>query len=82
MATFAGGNDEQLAAGAAIGGLASLIGPTTSHAAALSAKYIGIKCGALGALKTGICMGLASNPWLAGLAVIGGIGYMIHKANK
>lgn len=78
MAQFTGQNDEQFAAGAAIGGAASLIGPTAIG----TAKVIAVKCGALGALKTGIGVGLTINPLFAGIALIGGAGYLIYKACK
>ncbi len=78
MAQFTGQNDEQFAAGVAIGGAASLIGPTAVGAA----KVVAVKLGALGALKTGIGVGLAVNPIFAGFALLGGAGYLIYKACK
>lgn len=78
MAQFTGQNDEQFAAGAAIGGAASLIGPTAAGAA----KVAAVKLGALGALKAGIGVGLAVNPFFAGAALVGGAGYLIYKACK
>ncbi len=78
MANFTGGNDEQLAAGAAIGGSAQILGTTATGVA----KYVAVKCGALGAMKTGILGTLALNPILGTLAAIGGIGYLLHKKLK
>lgn len=75
MAQFTGGNDERLAAGAAIGGGASFLGPTAVSAA----KFIGLK---VGILKTGIGLGLSVNPFVAAAALIGGAGYLIYKACK
>ena len=76
MAQLTGLNDKQFAAGAAIGGAASLMGPTAVGAA----KVAAVKLGALGALKTGIGVGLAVNPIFAGIALVGGAGYLIYKA--
>ncbi len=78
MAQLTGQNDEQFAAGAAIGGAASLIGPTAVGVA----KVAAVKLGALGALKTGIGIGLTVNPIFAGIALVGGAGYLIYKACK
>lgn len=78
MAQLTGQNDEQLAAGAAIGGTASLLGPT----AAGVAKVAAAKLGSLGALKMGIGIGLTANPIFAVAAIVGGAGYLIHKACK
>lgn len=78
MARLTGQNDEQFAAGAAIGGAASLMGP----AAVNVAKVAAIKLGVLGSLKSGIMLGLSVNPIFAGVALVGGAGYLIYKAYK
>lgn len=78
MAQLTGKGDEQFAAGAAIGGGASLIGPTAVGAV----KVVAVKLGALQALQTGIGVGLTVNPIFAGIALVGGAGYLIYKAWK
>ena len=78
MAQFTGQNDEQFAAGAALGGAASLLGPTAVGAA----KVVAVKLGILSGLKAGIGIGLAINPVVAGIALAGGAGYLIYKAFK
>lgn len=79
MAQLTGQNDEQLAAGVAVGSSASLIGSTAVGVA----KTVAAHCGtAFGTVKTGIVFGLSLNPFLSGVALVGSVGYLIYKTCK
>lgn len=78
MENFQGGKDEQFAAGAIVGGSASLIGPTAVGVVKTFAiKYLG----SLGAVKLGITASIF-NPVIGGIALVGGVSYLIYKAAK
>lgn len=78
MNKLTGQNDELFAAGLAIGSAASLLGSTT----VTITEFIAAKLGSLGAMKIGIELGLAINPFFACVTLIGGVGYLVYKACK
>lgn len=79
MDNLNGGNDEQFAAGAVVGGSASLFGPTAvGTVKAFAAKYLGVSAAA----KLGIGVGVCAGPIVGVIAIAGGAGYLIYKASK
>lgn len=79
MAQLTGQNDEQLAAGAAVGGAITLASGK-AVTVAVAAK-VGTFT-ALGTVKTGMLLGAVTNPFLAGAVLIGGAGYLLYKVCK
>lgn len=79
MAQLTGQNDEQFAAGAAVGGAITLAaGKATTIAVAAKVGTFA----ALGTAKTGMLVAAVSNPFLAGAVLLGGAGYLIYKVCK
>lgn len=78
MADFTGGNDEQLAAGAVIGGTANVLASTAIGTTSTSvASWIAAHCGCVTGVKFGILVGL--NPHLGAIALCGGAIYLVYK---